>query len=90
MESIFLAQGLSFKEKTEVEPFDHIKVYNLMYIQLAPNNGSQGSLNHLLKVPFREPSHAELSKFSVCDFTVSSATHTCDRLCTELPKNSNV
>lgn len=89
-----MAQGLSFKEKTEVEPFDHIKGYNLMcdllHIQPAPNNGTRGSLNHFLKVPFHEPSHADVSKFSVCGFTVPSATHTLDCLCTELPENSNV
>lgn len=74
MMAIFLAQGLHFKEKTEVEPFDHIEVYNLMcdllHIQPAPNSGTHSSLSHHLKVPFHEPSHAEVSKFSVCGFTV--------------------
>ncbi|XP_037698919.1 ectonucleotide pyrophosphatase/phosphodiesterase family member 3-like [Choloepus didactylus] len=74
MEAIFLAQGPSFKEKTEIEPFENIELYNLMCdllrIQPAPNNGTHGSLNHLLKVPFYEPSHAEeVSKSSVCGFT---------------------
>ncbi|NXW44740.1 ENPP3 phosphodiesterase, partial [Nyctiprogne leucopyga] len=63
MEAIFLAYGPSFKEKTEVDAFENIEVYNLMcdllHITPAPNNGTHGSLNHLLKTPFYNPSHAE-------------------------------
>ncbi|NXN25763.1 ENPP3 phosphodiesterase, partial [Nycticryphes semicollaris] len=63
MEAIFLAYGPSFKEKTEVDAFENIEVYNLMcdllHITPAPNNGTHGSLNHLLKKPFYFPSHAK-------------------------------
>ncbi|VTJ81484.1 Hypothetical predicted protein [Marmota monax] len=74
MQALFLAHGPSFKEQTEVEPFENIEVYNLLCdllrIQPAPNNGTHGSLNHLLKVPFYEPSHAEeVSTLSVCGVT---------------------
>ncbi|NWW92852.1 ENPP3 phosphodiesterase, partial [Rhynochetos jubatus] len=62
MEAIFLAYGPSFKDKTEVDAFENIEVYNLMCdllrITPAPNNGTHGSLNHLLKKPFYNPSHA--------------------------------
>ncbi|NWR66004.1 ENPP3 phosphodiesterase, partial [Bucorvus abyssinicus] len=62
MEAIFLGYGPSFKEKTEVDAFENIEVYNLMcdllHITPAPNNGTHGSLNHLLKKPFYSPSHA--------------------------------
>ncbi|XP_041873069.1 ectonucleotide pyrophosphatase/phosphodiesterase family member 3 isoform X2 [Corvus kubaryi] len=61
MEAIFLAYGPSFKEKTEVDAFENIEVYNLMcdLLQIVPaqNNGTHGSLNHLLKKPFYNPSH---------------------------------
>ncbi|NWI93387.1 PDE2 phosphodiesterase, partial [Pitta sordida] len=61
MEAIFLGYGPSFKEKTEVDAFENIEVYNLMCdllrITPAPNNGTHGSLNHLLKKPFYSPSH---------------------------------
>ncbi|NXU84218.1 ENPP3 phosphodiesterase, partial [Xiphorhynchus elegans] len=61
MEAIFLAYGPGFKEKTEVDAFENIEVYNLMCdllrITPAPNNGTHGSLNHLLKKPFYSPSH---------------------------------
>ncbi|NWU84019.1 ENPP3 phosphodiesterase, partial [Onychorhynchus coronatus] len=61
MEAIFLAYGPSFKEKTEVDAFENIEVYNLMCdllgITPAPNNGTHGSLNHLLRKPFYSPSH---------------------------------
>ncbi|KFZ63453.1 Ectonucleotide pyrophosphatase/phosphodiesterase family member 3, partial [Podiceps cristatus] len=71
MEAIFLAYGPSFKEKTEVDAFENIEVYNLMcdllHITPAPNNGTHGSLNHLLKKPFYSPSHAkEVSSPSSC------------------------
>uniref|UniRef100_A0A8C3PNS3 Ectonucleotide pyrophosphatase/phosphodiesterase 3 n=1 Tax=Calidris pygmaea TaxID=425635 RepID=A0A8C3PNS3_9CHAR len=71
MEAIFLAHGPSFKEKTEVDAFENIEVYNLMcdllHITPAPNNGTHGSLNHLLKKPFYNPSHAkEASAPSSC------------------------
>ncbi|EPY84122.1 hypothetical protein CB1_000504016 [Camelus ferus] len=35
MEAIFLAHGPSFKEKTEVEPFDNIEIYNLICGQMV-------------------------------------------------------
>ncbi|XP_039705879.1 ectonucleotide pyrophosphatase/phosphodiesterase family member 3 isoform X3 [Pteropus medius] len=94
MEALFLAHGPSFKEKTEVEPFDNIEVYNLicdlLHIQPAPNNGTHGSLNHLLKVPFYEPSHAEeVSKFSVCGFTSPLPTDTLDCSCPTLKYNAS-
>ncbi|XP_073930612.1 ectonucleotide pyrophosphatase/phosphodiesterase family member 3 isoform X2 [Castor canadensis] len=89
MEAIFLAHGPSFKEKTEVEPFENIEVYNLMcdllHIQPAPNNGTHGSLNHLLKVPFYNPSHTEeVSESSVCNFTIPVPADTLGCSCTEL------
>ncbi|NXI48992.1 ENPP3 phosphodiesterase, partial [Chloroceryle aenea] len=63
MEAIFLGYGPSFKERTEVDAFENIEVYNLMCdllrITPAPNNGTHGSLNHLLKKPFYNPSHAK-------------------------------
>uniref|UniRef100_A0A8D2Q258 Ectonucleotide pyrophosphatase/phosphodiesterase 3 n=1 Tax=Varanus komodoensis TaxID=61221 RepID=A0A8D2Q258_VARKO len=72
MEAIFVAHGPGFKEKIEVKPFENIEVYNLMCdllkIQPAPNNGTHGSLNHLLKVPFYTPSPAK-EEFSLCKFT---------------------
>ncbi|XP_032656675.1 ectonucleotide pyrophosphatase/phosphodiesterase family member 3 isoform X1 [Chelonoidis abingdonii] len=74
MEAIFMAHGPSFKEKTEVEPFENIEIYNLMcdllHIKPAPNNGTHGSLNHLLKMAFYNPSHSkEESPPSSCPFT---------------------
>ncbi|KFQ43157.1 Ectonucleotide pyrophosphatase/phosphodiesterase family member 3, partial [Nestor notabilis] len=67
MEAIFLAYGPSFKEQTEVDAFENIEVYNLLcdllHITPAPNNGTHGSLNHLLKNPFYNPSHAEEVSF---------------------------
>ncbi|XP_069345252.1 ectonucleotide pyrophosphatase/phosphodiesterase family member 3 isoform X3 [Eulemur rufifrons] len=95
MEALFLAHGPSFKEKTEIEPFENIEVYNLMCdllrIQPAPNNGTHGSLNHLLKVPFYEPSHAEeVSRSSVCDFTAPLPTDPLDCSCPQLQDSARL
>ncbi|KAM6181865.1 ectonucleotide pyrophosphatase/phosphodiesterase family member 3 [Erethizon dorsatum] len=95
MEAIFLAHGPSFKEKMETEPFENIELYNLMCdllrIQPAPNNGTHGSLNHLLKVPFYEPSHPEeVAKLSVCGFTASLPTDTLNCSCPQLQNNAQL
>ncbi|XP_026561284.1 ectonucleotide pyrophosphatase/phosphodiesterase family member 3 isoform X1 [Pseudonaja textilis] len=73
MEAIFVAHGPSFKEKNEVTSFENIEVYNLMCdllkLKPAPNNGTHGSLNHLLKNPFHNPSPAkEQSSPLLCHF----------------------
>lgn len=76
MEAIFMAHGPGFKEKTEVKPFENIEIYNLMcdllQIKPAPNNGTHGSLNHLLRSPFYTPSSAtEVSSPSSSSFRPS-------------------
>ncbi|XP_016049223.2 ectonucleotide pyrophosphatase/phosphodiesterase family member 3 isoform X2 [Erinaceus europaeus] len=95
MEAIFLAHGPSFIEKTETEPFENIEIYNLLCdllrIQPAPNNGTHGSLNHLLKNPFYKPAHAqEVSKSSVCGFTVSLPPDNLGCVCQELQNDTAV
>ncbi|XP_041418878.1 venom phosphodiesterase 1 isoform X2 [Xenopus laevis] len=59
MEAIFVGHGPGFKRGVEVEAFENIEVYNLMcdllQIHPAPNNGTHGSLNHLLSKPFYTP-----------------------------------
>lgn len=63
---------------------------DLLHIQPAPNNGTHGSLNHLLKAPFYEPSHAgELSTPSTCGFTTPLPTDTLDCVCDVLKPVSN-
>ncbi|CAL4097065.1 unnamed protein product, partial [Meganyctiphanes norvegica] len=55
MNALFLAVGPAFQEALEVEPFQNIELYNLMChlagVDPAPNNGTQGSLDHILKSP---------------------------------------
>ncbi|TNM94798.1 hypothetical protein fugu_017557 [Takifugu bimaculatus] len=72
MQAIFLGHGPGFKYNTVVEPFENIEIYNLMCdllgIRPAPNNGSHGSLNHLLRRPVHLPVHpAQLSHDSQCE-----------------------
>ncbi|XP_049585997.1 autotaxin [Syngnathus scovelli] len=76
MQTIFLGYGPSFKFKTKVPVFESIELYNLMCDLLgltpAPNNGTHGSLNHLLKNPFYKPTMPE----EVSKPTTSVQVHT--------------
>uniref|UniRef100_A0A8C8JHY2 SMB domain-containing protein n=1 Tax=Oncorhynchus tshawytscha TaxID=74940 RepID=A0A8C8JHY2_ONCTS len=72
MQTIFIGYGPRLKYKTNVAPFENIEVYNLLCdlldISPAPNNGTHGSLNHLLKNPPHLPVYpAELSSDSTCE-----------------------
>lgn len=74
MHAMFLSYGPKFLSKTEIEPFSNIELYNLMcdVLQISPadNNGTHGSLNHLLKQPFFTPSPpAEVSQPGRCQMT---------------------
>uniref|UniRef100_UPI00398E8D02 venom phosphodiesterase 2-like isoform X2 n=1 Tax=Pristiophorus japonicus TaxID=55135 RepID=UPI00398E8D02 len=79
MQAIFLGHGPGFKTRTTVQPFSNIEVYNLMCDLLriipAPNNGTRGSLNHLLKKPVYTPTHLkEVSSASSCSSTKFTPT----------------
>ncbi|CAL1586186.1 unnamed protein product [Knipowitschia caucasica] len=85
MQAIFIGYGPGFKHKTEVPPFENIEVYNLVCdlldIRPAPNNGTHGSLNHLLKKAPLQPVHpAQLSHDVPCDATDPAPSD--DRQCT--------
>ncbi|KAJ8273130.1 hypothetical protein GJAV_G00097780 [Gymnothorax javanicus] len=55
MRTIFLGHGPSFKFKTQVPAFENIELYNVMCdllgLEPAPNNGTHGSLNNILRSP---------------------------------------
>ncbi|XP_001380405.1 ectonucleotide pyrophosphatase/phosphodiesterase family member 1 [Monodelphis domestica] len=74
MQAFFIAYGPAFKHNTKVEPFENIEIYNLicdlLNLKPAPNNGTHGSLNHLLKEPVHIPEHPkEVSHPAKCPFT---------------------
>ncbi|XP_072251129.1 autotaxin [Leuresthes tenuis] len=67
MQTIFLGYGPTFKFKTKVPAFENIELYNIMCdllgLKPASNNGTHGSLNHLLRSPpFRPTMPEELSR----------------------------
>uniref|UniRef100_A0A8C1RE28 Ectonucleotide pyrophosphatase/phosphodiesterase 1 n=1 Tax=Cyprinus carpio TaxID=7962 RepID=A0A8C1RE28_CYPCA len=71
MQAIFIGYGPGIHSKTNVLPFENIEIYNLLCdllgIPPAPNNGTHGSLNHLLKNPPHQPVYpAERSAPSTC------------------------
>ncbi|XP_048881517.1 ectonucleotide pyrophosphatase/phosphodiesterase family member 2 isoform X2 [Brienomyrus brachyistius] len=63
MQTIFLGYGPDFMFKTKVPVFENIELYNVMCDLLgltpAPNNGTHGSLNHLLRAPSHKPTAPE-------------------------------
>ncbi|XP_069030126.1 ectonucleotide pyrophosphatase/phosphodiesterase family member 1 [Embiotoca jacksoni] len=98
MQAIFIGYGPAFKEKTVVPPFENIEIYNLMCdllaIRPAPNNGTHGSLNHLLKNPVHQPVHpAQLSHDTPCEAVDPVPTDdlqcTCGNQTTAIEKNMN-
>ncbi|RXN30757.1 ectonucleotide pyrophosphatase phosphodiesterase family member 1 [Labeo rohita] len=89
MQAIFIGHGPGILSKTTVVPFENIEVYNLLCdllgIPPAPNNGTHGSLNHLLKNPPHQPVFpAERSAPSTCTPVGGSSQDphgcTCDSL----------
>ncbi|XP_066434607.1 ectonucleotide pyrophosphatase/phosphodiesterase family member 2 isoform X3 [Eleutherodactylus coqui] len=63
MQTVFVGHGPSFKFKNKVPPFENIELYNVMCdllgLKPAPNNGTHGSLNHLLRAPSHKPALPE-------------------------------
>ncbi|KAH0617471.1 hypothetical protein JD844_015751 [Phrynosoma platyrhinos] len=59
MQTVFVGYGPSFKHKAKVPPFENIELYNVMCdllgLKPAPNNGTHGSLNHLLRSSTYKP-----------------------------------
>ncbi|XP_072007372.1 autotaxin isoform X7 [Engystomops pustulosus] len=59
MQTVFVGHGPSFKFKAKVPPFENIELYNVMCdllgLKPAPNNGTHGSLNHLLRAASHKP-----------------------------------
>ncbi|ROK64914.1 Ectonucleotide pyrophosphatase/phosphodiesterase family member 3 [Anabarilius grahami] len=89
MQAAFLSFGPKFLFQTEVEPFSNIELYNLMcdVLEITPflNNGTHGSLNHLLRTPVHNPSHpTEQSGPRQCPITGLEPTDTLGCSCTAL------
>ncbi|KAB0407555.1 hypothetical protein E2I00_019465 [Balaenoptera physalus] len=63
MQTVFVGYGPTFKYKTKVPPFENIELYNVMCdllgLKPAPNNGTHGSLNHLLRTNTFRPTMPE-------------------------------
>ncbi|MGH0131109.1 UNVERIFIED_CONTAM: hypothetical protein FKN15_009751 [Acipenser sinensis] len=80
-QTIFIGHGPGITSKNKVEPFENIEVYNLLCdllnITPAPNNGTHGSLNHILKRPVYSPVHpTEVSSPDICSVTTLLPTDT--------------
>ncbi|XP_077991014.1 ectonucleotide pyrophosphatase/phosphodiesterase family member 3-like [Glandiceps talaboti] len=74
MGSLFTAHGPSFKQNLKIEPFLATELYSLMAdildIEPAPNNGTRGSLYHMLRNPksLEEPDKNDNKEASECNF----------------------
>ncbi|XP_056256020.1 ectonucleotide pyrophosphatase/phosphodiesterase family member 3 isoform X3 [Seriola aureovittata] len=71
MHAMFVSYGPKFKSKTAIEPFSNVELYNLMcdLLKISPsdNNGTHGSMNHVLKQAYYTPvPPAEQSMPALC------------------------
>ncbi|KAL0962325.1 hypothetical protein UPYG_G00338650 [Umbra pygmaea] len=85
MQTIFLGYGPSFMFKTKVPEFENIELYNVMCDLLgltpAPNNGTHGSLNDMLKNPPFTPTMREEVTTPTPFETTSSVTYDLESRC---------
>ncbi|KAJ8391525.1 hypothetical protein AAFF_G00088470 [Aldrovandia affinis] len=91
MQTVFMGYGPGINTKTVVPPFENIEIYNLLCDLLgvppAPNNGTHGSLNHVLRRPAYSPAFpAEQSPASPCLATAPTVTDTLGCSCSSLSK----
>uniref|UniRef100_A0A8K9WQ51 SMB domain-containing protein n=1 Tax=Oncorhynchus mykiss TaxID=8022 RepID=A0A8K9WQ51_ONCMY len=79
MRTIFLGYGPSFMFQTKVAEFENIELYNVMCDLLglvpAPNNGTHGSLNDMLKAPPFTPIMPEEVTAPTTSDTTSATTY---------------
>uniref|UniRef100_A0A3P9DQ73 Venom phosphodiesterase 1-like n=1 Tax=Maylandia zebra TaxID=106582 RepID=A0A3P9DQ73_9CICH len=71
MHAMFISYGPKFQKEKEIEPFSNTELYNLMcdVLEVSPssNNGTHGSMNHVLQQPYYTPVHpAEQSEPAQC------------------------
>uniref|UniRef100_A0A3B5R4L4 Ectonucleotide pyrophosphatase/phosphodiesterase 2 n=1 Tax=Xiphophorus maculatus TaxID=8083 RepID=A0A3B5R4L4_XIPMA len=98
MQTIFLGYGPSFKFKTKVPAFENIELYNVMCdllgLKPAPNNGTHGSLNHLLRSPTFRPTMPEEVSRPTASNLIPMATNdlgcNCDKKVSPLDYSRNL
>lgn len=65
-QALFIASGPEFLHNIQPEPFHNIELYNLMChltgVEPSPNNGTLGSLYHILAQP---PEYPKLPKVRI-------------------------
>lgn len=66
VQALFIASGPEFLHNIQPEPFHNIELYNLMChltgVEPSPNNGTMGSLYHILAQP---PEYPKLPKVRI-------------------------
>ncbi|XP_019639048.1 PREDICTED: venom phosphodiesterase 2-like [Branchiostoma belcheri] len=81
MSALFTAYGPAFHQGLVVDPFGNIELYNmfcdLLGVTPAPNNGTRGSLNHLLRQPRATPPPQEdgLDPAMTCSFPSTASDY---------------
>ncbi|KAM9839059.1 venom phosphodiesterase CdcPDE [Aulostomus maculatus] len=93
MHAMFVGYGPKFQSKAEIDPFSNIELYNLMcdVLQISPadNNGTHGSMNHVLRHPHYKPSPpVEQSRPVQCPLLSLSPADTLGCSCPGLVGNS--
>ncbi|KAK7482275.1 hypothetical protein BaRGS_00026518 [Batillaria attramentaria] len=85
MHALFVAHGPAFKSGVMVDPFENIELYNLFAdlvgVTPAPNNGTVGSLYHLLVAPPNTTSAVPSASPSCSKSTLSTAESVQQNVC---------
>ncbi|XP_051811061.1 venom phosphodiesterase 1 [Acanthochromis polyacanthus] len=94
MHAMFVSYGPKFLNQTEIEPFSSIELYNLMcdVLEISPsdNNGTHGSMNHILRKPHHIPTHpAEQSGLAECPLESLNPEDPLGCSCIDLAGNAN-
>ncbi|XP_069945241.1 venom phosphodiesterase isoform X1 [Cherax quadricarinatus] len=92
MNALFIASGPDFKTQMETEPFQNIELYNLMCyltgVTPSPNNGTFGSLHHILANPPAPPTLPPETKPPTSPYPTGDVKPFLD--ISECPRNFNV
>ncbi|GFQ74396.1 venom phosphodiesterase 1 [Trichonephila clavata] len=99
MRAIFLAHGPSIKRNVSTRPFINTEIYEFMTelidIVPNPNNGTRGSLHHIMRNPRTvesqyEPAHPSIASVPADEYEYNYRIYAANCSCTQNQKQKNI
>ncbi|GIY66038.1 hypothetical protein CDAR_454411 [Caerostris darwini] len=99
MRAIFVAYGPSIKRNVSTRPFINTEIYEFMteLINITPNsnNGTRGSLHHIMKTPRSvdpqyEPDHPAIGEVPNDDLEYNYRIYAANCTCSQAPKQTSI